>query len=208
MLNINRQMRLSVLGPPGSGKSTQARRISEVCGLAHIYPGELLRLEAQSDSPLARRIREYLDAGQLVPSDIVFYLVEREITHSFDRFVLDGFPRTMTQVLELEFLLSKRNAKLNALILLEVSRNEIMRRLLARGRPDDTPDIIERRIDIFRRETDAVIQFYRQAGILSVVDGEGTPDSVTRRILSALGIESAPPIIHVKETKNTKHISP
>lgn len=201
-------MRLSILGAPGSGKSTQARRISEVCGLAHIYPGELLRIEAQSYSPLAHRIREYLQAGQLVPSDIVFYLVEREITHSFDRFVLDGFPRTMTQVLELEFLLSKRNAKLDALVVLEVSRNEIMRRLLARGRPDDTPDIIERRIDIFRRETDPVIQFYRQAGILAVVDGEGTPDAVTCRILSALGIESAPSTIHTHETKNAKRIPP
>lgn len=201
-------MRLSILGAPGSGKSTQARRISEVCNLAHIYPGELLRLEAQSDSPLARRIREYLEAGQLVPSDIVFHLVEREITRSFDRFVLDGFPRTMTQVLELEFLLRKRNAKLDALIVLEVSRNEIMHRLLARGRPDDTPDIIERRIDVFHRETDPVIQFYRQESILLMVDGEGTPDVVTYRILSALGIEPVSRTAYIQQTKGNKRIPP
>jgi adenylate kinase len=165
--------------------------VSEICKLTHIYPGELLRQEAEKDSPFALRIKEYLGAGLLVPSDIVLCLVERELARSFGRFVLDGFPRTIIQALELEFLLEQRKEKLDAVIILEVSLDEILRRLLARGRSDDVPELIEQRVRVFHEETDPVIEFYRQKEVLLPVNGIGPPEVVTQRIFDALQVEPA-----------------
>ena len=179
-------MKLAILGPPGSGKSTQAGRISRICGLVHIYAGELLRREAETGSPLAGRIRSHLDLGLLIPSDIVLYLIESELGRARGGYILDGFPRTMEQALELEFVLRGRREKLDAVLSLLIGGGEILRRLLARGRPDDTPEIIERRIQEFHAETDPVLEFYEREGILVEVSGEGKPPQVTDRILSAV----------------------
>ena len=179
-------MKLSILGPPGSGKTTQSERISKRCGLIHIYAGDLLRRESRTNSPFAERIRAYLRAGKLVPSDIVLYLIEKALSHTHGGYVLDGFPRTMEQALELEFLLKERGEKLDAVIYLVIDDEEVYRRLLARGRPDDTPPIIAERIRIFHEETDPVLDFFDEMGILIAVSGEGSPDQVTDRVLGAL----------------------
>lgn len=179
-------MNLAILGPPGSGKSTQAARISAKCGIAHVYAGELLRREAESRSPFSARIRSHLEAGLLVPSDIVLYLMERELARATEGYILDGFPRTIEQALELEFLLRERRETLDSVVYLLLSESEIFRRLLARGRPDDTPQIIARRIQLFHSEADPVLEFYERKGILVTVSGEGDVDRVTDGILNAV----------------------
>ena len=179
-------MRLVILGPPGSGKSTQSERISARCGISHIYAGELLRREAESGSPFSARVHSYLEAGLLAPPDIVLYLIERELAGAPGGYALDGFPRTMEQALELEFLLQERRETLDSAIYLLLSEDEIFRRLLARGRPDDTPQIITTRIQVFHAETDPVLEFYDRKDILVAVSGEGAADHVTEGILSAV----------------------
>lgn len=179
-------MRLAILGPPGSGKSTQSERISARCGISHIYAGELLRREAESRSPFSARVRSHLEAGLLAPSDIVLCLIERELAGAPGGYVLDGFPRTMEQALELEFLLQERREILDSVIYLLLSEGEIFRRLLARARPDDTPQIITTRIQVFHAETDPVLEFYERKDLLVTVSGEGDADQVAERILSAV----------------------
>ena len=179
-------MKLAILGPPGSGKSTQAEIISARCGLVHIYAGEILRREAESGSPFAPRIRSYLAAGLLVPSDIVLLLIERELARAPGGYVLDGFPRTMEQTMELELLLRERDETLDAVVCLILSEEELLRRLLSRGRPDDTPEIITSRIRIYHSATDPVLQFYKGKDILVAVSGEGDTSQVADDILKAV----------------------
>ncbi|MDI6827730.1 MAG: nucleoside monophosphate kinase [Armatimonadota bacterium] len=185
-------MKLAILGPPGSGKTTQAELISKHCGLPHIYMGRLLRLEAEGDSPFAKRIRRYLDAGLLVPLDVVHYILEREIGHVKNGYILDGFPRTLEQALDLDVLLQERDEHLDAVIYLVVNEEEIMKRLIARGRNDDTPELIQRRIEVFRTESQPVIDFYRTMGILVPVNGVGDPLEVERHILDELALRRLP----------------
>lgn len=179
-------MRLSILGPPGSGKSTQAEILSHVLGLRHIYMGELLRQEAERDSPISARICYYLSRGELVPEDVVLAVLERQIAEAGDNYILDGVPRTMAQMLGLEIILSERGESLDAVISLEIGTEEIIRRLLARGRPDDRPDLIARRVRIFHQETDPVIRLYDERGILIRIPADGPPESIADDILRHL----------------------
>ena len=158
---------------------------------AHIYPGRLLRCEAETDSPLAKIIRPHLEAGTMVPAEIVLQLIEKEIEHAPKGYALDGFPRDMEQALGLESLLQERNKTLDAVISLHLDEPEIYRRLLERGRSDDKPEIIARRIELYHCETDPVLQRYEKKGLLMSVSAEGSIEQVTERILSAL--HSKPP---------------
>ncbi|MHB0912721.1 MAG: adenylate kinase family protein [Armatimonadota bacterium] len=170
-------MKVSLIGPPGSGKSTQSERLADRFGIRHIYAGDLLRDEALRNPT----VRESLRQGSLVDADIVIPLVAKEIRRSFG-YVLDGFPRTMEQVYGLEAL----HESLDAVIYLELSEPEIVKRLLRRHRPDDTPEIIRRRIDLFHSESDPVIRYYAARGLLHPVDASGDVDTVTRRIYGVL----------------------
>ena len=174
------------MGPPGSGKTTQSELIGKRLGILHIYPGRLLRQEADTGSPLASKIQPHLDAGTMVSADIVLQLVEREMARSPEGYALDGFPRDMEQAIKLEAVLHKRSEELDAVVNLELDEDEIHRRLLARGRPDDKPEIISRRIELFHCETDPVLQFYDRRGVLVSVSGRGTTAQVTERVLSAI----------------------
>ncbi len=179
-------MRLAILGPPGSGKTTQADILSRVFGLRHIYMGDLLRRESESESPIAETIRRHLALGELVPEDIVIAVLAREIADAEDDYILDGAPRTLAQALGLQMILSEQGESLDAVISLEVSNDELVRRLTARGRTDDRPGLILRRVEIFHRETDPVIRLYEEQGLLIRVSGEGSPASVADRILHQL----------------------
>lgn len=179
-------MKLAILGPPGSGKTTQAEILARLYHLRHIYMGELLREEAESDSPVADRIRDSLERGELVSEDIVIAILAREIADVADDYILDGVPRTMAQALALEMMLSEKGESLDAVVSLEVAPEEIIRRLTARGRPDDKPDLILRRIRVFHEETDPVIRIYHDKAILLDVCGNGPQEAVADVILHSL----------------------
>lgn len=129
----------------------------------------------------------------MVPLDIVLHLVEREMSHAPKGYVLDGFPRNMEQALALEILLQERKESLDAAINLDLNEPEIHHRLPARGRPNDKPEIISKRIELYHGETDPVLRFYDKTGILISVSGQGPIEQVTERILSALQARSAVP---------------
>lgn len=180
------QMRLTIIGPPGSGKSTQAGLLCQRLGLKHICMGDLLRREAAVDSPFAERIRAKLSRGLLVPEDIVLAVLKRELGDALDGFVIDGLPRTLEQALDLESILAQHGQSLDAAVYLQLSNEQILRRLQARGRPDDRPSVILKRIEVFHELADPMLVYYESRSILIRVSGEGDPTQINMDILSRL----------------------
>ncbi len=179
--------RVLVLGRPGAGKGTQARRVSRFFDILHISTGELMRDAIARDGPVGRRCDEFISAGDLVPTLLVGNLVSNFFTHSDAMgrgFVLDGFPRTSDQLRILDDLLDDH--VLDAAIELEVSAELATRRLAARGRVDDEDWTIKRRLEVFEEETQPVISSLRARGLLWSVDGSRQQDEVTAELLSAL----------------------
>jgi len=184
-------LRLVLLGAPGSGKGTQAVRLAEGTGARHISTGDLLRAEVAAGSALGHRVAGYLDAGELVPDDVLLELtlplVERAATEH--GYLLDGFPRSVEQARELAARASDR-AGVKRAVFLSVPRDELVRRLLQRaaeqGRSDDTAEVIDRRLRVFDEETRPLLEHYRAAGLLATVDGNAEPDEVARRVRAAL----------------------
>lgn len=182
------RLHVALIGPPGSGKGTQARRLVQHFGLAYVETGELLRQEAAQDTPEGREIKAFLDAGHLVPLSLVLKVVERFLATvpPHQGIVFDGIPRSLEQALMLEELLRRSGRQLDAVILLSVPEGVIRERLARRGRPDDTPQVITERLKVYAQEIPGVVDFYRRRGILHVVDGVGTPDEVFERVKAAL----------------------
>lgn len=184
-------LRLVLLGAPGSGKGTQASRLAEVTGARHISTGDLLRAEVAAGTELGRRVAGYLNAGELVPDDVLLRLtlplVESAAADS--GYLLDGFPRSVEQAGELAARIS-RPAEVSRVVFLSVPRAELVARLLRRsaeqGRSDDTAEVIERRLQVFEEETSTLIDYYRRAGLLATVDGAADPAEVHRRLRAAL----------------------
>lgn len=184
-------LRLVMLGAPGSGKGTQASRLAEATGARHISTGDLLRAEVAADSPLGRRVASYLDAGELVPDevllDLTLPLVEAAAAEC--GYLLDGFPRSVEQARELAARADQK-AAVERVVFLSVPRSELVDRLLRRAaeqdRSDDTAEVIHRRLQVFEEETSSLIDYYRQAGLLVSVDGAADPAEVNRRILALL----------------------
>lgn len=174
-------MRLLIMGPPGAGKGTQGERLAEALGVPRFSTGDFLRDARQADTELGRRARGYMDAGELVPDDVILEIVgellqERRAAAGF---VLDGFPRTVAQAEGLADLLRSRDERLDALVNLEVPEAELERRLLGRasaeGRADDTKATIRRRLEVYRKSTLPVLQWYRESGV-PVLDVAGVGD--------------------------------
>lgn len=182
------QLHIALIGPPGSGKGTQARRLVQHFGPAYVETGELLRQEAAQDTPEGREIKAFLDVGHLVPLPLVFKVVERFLATvpPHQGIVFDGIPRSLEQALMLEELLRRSGRRLDAVILLSVPEKVIRERLARRGRPDDTPEVITERLKVYAQEIPGVVDFYRRRGILHVVDGVGTPDEVFERVKAVL----------------------
>lgn len=181
-------MRLVLLGPPGAGKGTQAQKLSEKLGVPQISTGDLFRKNIGDGTPLGLEAKRYLDAGDLVPSELTNKLVEDRITQpdAAQGFILDGYPRSVEQAEALDEMLTKRNTKLDAVLEFVVSEEELFTRLKARGRADDTEEVIHNRMQVYREETQPLLEYYRDNN-LQTVDAVGGLDEVFTRALHALG---------------------
>ena len=181
-------MRVVLLGPPGAGKGTQAQTLSEKLGIPQISTGDLVRKNIGENTPLGVEAKRYLDAGDLVPSELTNKLVEDRISQpdAADGFILDGYPRSVEQAKALDEMLKKRDTKLDAVLEFAVSEEELFKRLKARGRADDTEEVIHNRMQVYRDETQPLLEYYKDNN-LQTVDAVGGLDEVFARALHALG---------------------
>ncbi|HEX6403503.1 MAG TPA: adenylate kinase [Pseudonocardiaceae bacterium] len=179
-------MRIVIVGPPGAGKGTQAAVLSNELGLVHISTGDLFRAHVEGETELGREVKDYLDSGALVPDEVTNEMVSQRLTEDVCRtgFLLDGFPRTVAQAKALEDLLCGRDCGIDTVLELDAPEDEVVERLMARGRDDDTEDVIRHRQQLYRKETAPLLEFY--ADRLVTVPAVGSVPDVTARALDAL----------------------
>jgi adenylate kinase len=172
------------IGPPGAGKGTQAQRLIELLDIPHVSTGDMLREAISQGTELGRRAQDYMQAGELVPDELVLQIIGQCLDDSrLEKGCLfDGFPRNVDQAQSLDLLLEQRGTPLNLVLELRVDDEELIRRMLARKRPDDTPETISQRLQVYQRQTAPVLEYYSTKGLLSSIDGCGTPDEVFERI--------------------------
>jgi adenylate kinase len=209
-------MNLILLGPPGAGKGTQAKRLEQAHGLVQLATGDMLRAETASDSALGRRIKAVMDSGALVSDDIVIETIEARIAspESEHGVILDGFPRNVAQAEALDAMLARHRLKLDHVILMEVDEAALVDRLAGRfscrscgasyheryhrpkkegvcdacgatefvHRPDDRPEAVQKRFEVYRQQTAPILPYYRAKGVLETIDGMGDMDAVARQI--------------------------
>ncbi|WP_028926923.1 adenylate kinase [Pseudonocardia acaciae] len=180
-------MRLVLVGPPGAGKGTQAVRLAERLDVPHISSGDLFRANLRDKTELGLAAQRYMDAGELVPDEVtVGMLRERLAEDDVEKgFILDGFPRTAAQADALDELLRDAGNELDAVVSLEVGEDVLVQRLLARGRTDDTEDVIRRRQEVYREETAPLLEHYAEQ--LVTVNAVGEVAEITDRIVDVLG---------------------
>jgi adenylate kinase len=180
-------VRLVLLGPPGAGKGTQAALLSDKLGVPHISTGDLFRANISQQTPLGREAQKYMDAGDLVPSDVTNRMVEARVAEpdALNGFILDGYPRTVDQADALEKILAEMDKKLDAVLCFVVAEDTVVERMLARARADDNEDVIRNRLRVYREETEPLLEHYD--GLVVSVDGIGEIDDVNARALRALG---------------------
>jgi len=187
-------MRLIMMGPPGAGKGTQAKFVAEHFGIPAISTGDIFRANVSEGTPLGVEAKRYMDAGDYVPDEVTNLMVRNRIDEAdaAPGFLLDGYPRTLSQVEELDGMIKFTGHNLDAVVVLTVDADEIVQRLLQRaqveGRADDTEDVIRRRQEVYAEQTEPLIEVYRARGILIEVDGMGEVTDVTQRIFDALDV--------------------
>jgi adenylate kinase len=180
-------VRLVLLGPPGAGKGTQAQKLAEKLEIPQISTGELFRQNIENGTRLGLEAKRYLDAGDLVPSELTNQLVDDRLDSpdTANGFILDGYPRSVEQARALHEMLERRGAAIDAVVEFRVSQEELLQRLKGRGRADDTEDVILNRMKVYREETAPLLEYYSSE--LKTVDAVGTLDEVFARALQALG---------------------
>lgn len=185
-------MRVVLVGPPGAGKGTQAEFIAEHFGIPKISTGDIFRANVSEGTPLGLEAKSYMDAGEYVPDEVTNKMVHDRLSQddAATGFLLDGYPRTVAQVAELDGMLTAAETALDGVIVLTVDQDEIVGRLLHRaeveGRADDTEDVIRHRQEVYAAQTAPLVAVYSERGLVHEVDGLGEIDEVTGRILAAL----------------------
>jgi adenylate kinase len=174
-----------LLGPPGAGKGTQAEILAKRRSLTHISTGALFRDAVRDGSSIGREAKSYLDRGELVPDPIVLELIRERLPRA-GGFLLDGFPRNLAQAVALDDMLKGAGRKVDWVVCFELGERILMERLLGRGRSDDTADTIQKRLEVYRRETEPLISYYRERGKLQAIDGSRTVEEVGDAVESAL----------------------
>jgi len=179
-------MKLLFIGPPGAGKGTQASLVAQRLGIPHISTGEMFRHHVSNGSELGKRVRAIIDEGVYVPDDMTVAMLAERLAEPDARpgYILDGFPRTGDQVEALDQLIGREG--LDRVVLFEVDEDALAARMMSRGRADDTEETIRNRFKIYEEQTAPLIETYQERGLLVMVDGIGTVDEVTERVLEAV----------------------
>lgn len=185
-------MNLILFGPPGAGKGTQAKRLEERFGIKQVSTGDMLRSHVKAGTELGRKAKAAMDQGDLVPDNLIISMIAERIQEADCRngFLLDGFPRNRDQAEALDSTLAGKGMQLDAVVEVKVKPETLKERILGRaqeeGRTDDTPETVQKRLDVYREQTEPVLPYYRTKGLLHEVDGEAGVDTVTERIVEAL----------------------
>lgn len=177
-------MNIILLGAPGSGKGTQSANLTKNHQLKHLSTGDMLRAEIAADSELGRKAKVIMASGELVSDDIIIAMIESRLDEQGALF--DGFPRTIAQSQALDRLLANKNSQIDYVIALDVDQEEIIQRMLARGRADDNEATIRNRLAVYNKQTKPLIDYYRSQGKLHHIDGNGDIDQITARIEAVL----------------------
>jgi len=181
---------IALFGPPGSGKGTQAARLRDELGFVPLATGDLLRAARVAGTELGRRASEYMDRGDLVPDDVIVAMIDDEIAKADGApVVLDGFPRTVVQAEALAGVLAGRGRELTAAVLIDVPDDVVVERISGRhqARQDDRPETVRERLRVYHQDTEPLVAFYGERGLLRRVDGLGDADAVSARVRAALG---------------------
>ena len=185
-------MRMILMGPPGAGKGTQAQVVAERYSIPAISTGDIFRKNVSEGTELGIQAQRFMDAGEYVPDELTNLMVRNRIDEpDAERgFLLDGYPRTLAQVEELDGMIKHTGHVLDAVVVLTVDKEELVQRLLQRaqteGRADDTEDVVRRRQEVYHDQTAPLIDVYRDRGLMIEVDGMGEVDEVSKRVLDAL----------------------
>lgn len=188
-------MRLLIMGPPGAGKGTQAAVIAQRLGIPHISTGDIFRANVSDGTPLGIEAKRYMDAGEYVPDGVTNAMVRDRLAQAdcTPGFLLDGYPRTVEQVGELDGMLKAGGHSLDHVIELTVDTDVVVGRLVTRaaeqGRSDDTEDVIRRRLEVYAEQTAPLIAVYESRGLVVRIDGMGAIPDVTGRVLASIGVD-------------------
>jgi len=192
-------IRLLLIGAPGAGKGTQAEKLAEAFQIPAISTGDIFRHNVKNETELGKQAKAFMDRGEYVPDSLTNALVRDRLSHAdaIEGFLLDGYPRTADQVVELDDILGEQGNKLDVVVQLTADTDEVVRRLLNRaieqGRADDTEDVIRRRLEVYEEQTAPLTDTYAARGLVVMIDGLGEVAEVTGRILTALAARGFSP---------------
>lgn len=184
--------RLLMIGPPGAGKGTQAALLAQAFSIPAISTGDIFRYNVKNETELGKQAKAFMDRGEYVPDSLTNELVRDRLSHDDAKpgFLLDGYPRTVDQVHELDAILTESSTALDVVVQLTADNDELVRRLAKRaeieGRADDTPEVIRRRLEVYDSQTAPLIDIYAARGLVAMIDGLGEISDVTERIIEAL----------------------